>query len=82
MLGLAGHIAVRHDRKLTYKWMHAGTEVSHDLEEACKDVDIAVLLSGLPPRRSMEDFIMQSREMYSGIGRALNDNASQHVKVR
>ena len=38
--------------------------MSHDLEEACKDVDIAVLLSGLPPRRSMEDFIMQSREMY------------------
>jgi len=80
MLGLAGHIPVRHDRK--YKWMRAGTEVSHDLEEACQDVDIAVLLSGLPPRRSMEDFIMQSREMYSGIGRALNDNASQHVKVR
>ncbi|CAL5219078.1 g842 [Coccomyxa viridis] len=58
-----------------------GTEVSHDLEEACKDVDIAVLLSGLPPRRSMEDFFAQSREMYSVIGRALNDHASQHVKV-
>ena len=25
--------------------MHAGTEVSHDVEEACKAVDIAVLLS-------------------------------------
>ena len=56
--------------------------MSHDLEEACKDVDIAVLLSGLPPRRSMEDFFAQSREMYSVIGRALNDHASQHVKVR
>ena len=54
----------------------------HDLEEACKDVDIAVLLSGLPPRRSMEDFLAQSKEMYSVIGRALNDHASQYVKVR
>ena len=44
-------------------------------------MDIAVLLSGLPPRRSMEDFFAQSREMYSVIGRALNDHANQHVKV-
>lgn len=45
-------------------------------------MDIAVLLSGLPPRRSMEDFLSQSKEMYSGIGQALNNHASQHVKVR
>ena len=30
----------------------------------------------------MEDFLAQSRDMYSMIGRALNDHASQHVKVR
>ncbi len=26
--------------------MHAGTEVSHDVVEACKAMDLAVLLSG------------------------------------
>ena len=67
--------------QIAESWSHAGTEVSHNLEEACKDVDIAVLLSGLPPRRSMEDFFAQSRDMYAMIGRALNEHASQHVKV-
>ena len=58
-----------------------GTEVMHDLEEACKDVDIAVLLSGISPKRSHEDFVQESRAMYSLLGRALNDHASENVKV-
>ncbi len=53
----------------------------HDLEEACKDVDIAVLLSGISPKRSHEDFVQESRAMYSLLGRALNDHASENVKV-
>lgn len=61
--------------------MRAGTQIMHNLEQACEDVDIAILLSGVAPRRSMEDFVAQSREMYSHIARALNDHASQHVKV-
>jgi hypothetical protein len=52
----------------------------HNLEEACKGVDIAVLLSGLP-KKSTKDFEARSKEMYSAIGRALNEHASQHVKV-
>lgn len=52
----------------------------HNLEEACKGVDIAVLLSGLP-KKSTKDFEARSKEMYSVIGRALNEHASQHVKV-
>ena len=58
-----------------------GTEIMHDLEEACKDVDIAVLLSGISPKRSHEDFVQESRAMYSLLGRALNDHASENVKV-
>ena len=52
----------------------------HNLEEACKGVDIAVLLSGLP-KKSTKDFEARSKEMYTAIGRALNEHANQHVKV-
>lgn len=57
--------------------------VSHDLEEACQDVDVAVLLSGVPLRATcgVEESIARSAALYAELGAALEAHASRDVKV-
>lgn len=61
----------------------AGITVTHDLEIACEDVDVAVLLSGSParPGSSREEMIARSVALYKSIGAALEEHASRDVKV-
>ncbi len=62
----------------------AGVTVTHDLEEACKDVDVAVLLSGvaLRPGCSAAENVQRSVSLYRQLGAALQAQASRDVKAR
>ena len=57
--------------------------MTHDLEEACRDVDVAVLLSGVPlrPGCSAQENVARSAQLYRQLGTALEAQASRDVKV-
>jgi malate dehydrogenase len=54
-----------------------------DVEEACKDVDIAVMLGGFPRKAGMErkDVMSKNVSIYAAQAAALEKNASKDVKV-
>lgn len=61
--------------------MFAGVDIFQDLEAACRDVDVAVLLSGVKLGGSREQVMARTVELYRSIGSALEQHANRDAKV-
>ena len=61
-----------------------GVVATTDLEEACKGVDVAVMVGGFPRKAGMErkDVMGKNVSIYAGQAKALEAHASKDVKVR
>lgn len=60
---------------------HAGVDIFYDLEAACRDVDVAILLSGVRPGGGREQIMARTVDLYRSIGAALEQHANKDVKV-
>lgn len=62
----------------------AGVVTSTDPAEACKGVDVAVMVGGFPRKAGMErkDVMGKNVSIYAAQARALEAHASKDVKVR
>ncbi len=58
-----------------------GVDIFEDLEEACKGVDVAILLSGVRPGGGREQVMARTVDLYRSIGAALEQHANRDVKV-
>ncbi|CAL8460860.1 g391 [Coccomyxa elongata] len=58
-----------------------GVDIFQDLEAACRDVDVAVLLSGVKLGGSREQVMARTVELYRSIGLALEQHANRDAKV-
>lgn len=61
----------------------AGIVATTVLEEACKDVDIAIMVGGFPRKAGMErkDVMSKNVAIYKGQASALAQHASKDIKV-
>lgn len=62
---------------------HTGVVASTNVEEACKGVDIAVMLGGFPRKAGMErkDVMSKNVSIYATQAAALEKHANKGVKV-
>ncbi|KAK9908856.1 hypothetical protein WJX75_003846 [Coccomyxa subellipsoidea] len=58
-----------------------GVDIFDDLEAACRDVDVAILLSGVRPGGGREQIMARTVDLYCSIGAALEQHANKDVKV-
>ena len=63
--------------------MHAGVVANTDLDEACKDVQIAIMVGGFPRKAGMErkDVMSKNVNIYRSQASALEKLASKDCKV-
>lgn len=80
VLSILGEVIFEDSGKIRVA-MVAGVSIFEDLEAACRDVDVAVLLSGVRPGGSREEVMARTVELYCSIGSALEQHASRDVKV-
>ena len=64
--------------------MHADVLITTDPKEACKDVDIAVMVGGFPRKGGMErkDVMAKNVAIYKSQAAALESGAKPSVKVK
>jgi malate dehydrogenase len=62
----------------------AGVVATTDVEVACQDVDVAVMIGGFPRKAGMErkDVMAKNVSIYKNQASALEKGASKDVKVR
>lgn len=65
------------------KW-YVGVVVTTDVVEACKDVNIAVMVAGIPRKEGMErkDVMSRNVSIYKAQASALEEHAAADCKVR